>query len=122
VSDKSYDVYLREEKHITYHSLSSKYTVARASRRCRGTVFTVYCVRSTALSCLQGQTGTYCEGIAAEVEEVRWELTKLTRVCGKLINLPESESQTVFSNGRTRATGKRCSSTCLATITEVMRC
>ena len=33
MSDKSYDVYLREEKHITYHSLGSEYTVARTSRR-----------------------------------------------------------------------------------------
>jgi hypothetical protein len=90
VSDKSYNVYLHDEKHITYHSLSSKYTVARASRRCRGTVFTVYCVRRTALSCLQGQTGTYCEGVAAEVKKVRWELTELTRVCKRLFNLPVS--------------------------------
>jgi hypothetical protein len=39
VSDKNYDVYQGEEKYITYHSLDSNYTVARASRRSsRGTV------------------------------------------------------------------------------------
>ena len=98
VYDKSYDVYLHEEKHITYESLSSKYTVARASRRCRGTVFTVYCVRSTALSCLQGQTGTYCGSLAAEDNEV------CGRYSGARVRVVHCDARVVVYTATTAAT------------------